>query len=226
MMHDEVDLARRFAAGDEAAVAEVHVRFSRGVWRWLTRKYGHLLPPGEIDDVLQDALIVLWERLEDFDPRKGSLRSWYFGIALRITRKRTTRGWVKQRRRETACDGDALERLPRPGSEALQTERDGDGHEETGDERSAVSPREELRAEYLPLMAELLGALSDCERAALLATIGGDRPISRAEAAARLGVNPNTFRCYLKRAHDHLQAECGRRGLPPPDWSVWEQSDV
>lgn len=219
MNHDDIDLARRLAARDEAALAEVYVRFAPSISRWLRRKFA-CLPPGEIEDIAQEGLLILWKRRADFDLRRANLRSWYCGIACKIALKSMERNRIKGCALEAGCASEVLDRLPWRDDEA--PEAVGEGRDEDDNDNGSLSPRGQFRAENLPLMSELLAALSSCERNALLATMAGDYPISRADAAARFGLNPNTFRSHLKRAHDHIISECARRGLPPPNWKIWE----
>lgn len=60
-------------------VYEAHADF---VWRGL-RRLG--VPDAEVDDALQDTFVVVHRRLGTFEG-KSSLKTWIFGIALRVAR--------------------------------------------------------------------------------------------------------------------------------------------
>ena len=43
---------------------------------WLIRYYARRLPPGQIDDAVQDTLIAIHEKRHTYDPRVPSARGW------------------------------------------------------------------------------------------------------------------------------------------------------
>lgn len=49
-------------------------------------------PPGEREDVLQEALLRAWQHRASFDARRGSLGGWLFAITANAARTRV-RGW-------------------------------------------------------------------------------------------------------------------------------------
>jgi RNA polymerase sigma-70 factor (ECF subfamily) len=64
---------------DFAAVYDAHFSY---VWRSARRLGVH---PDSIDDVVQDVFVVVHRRLADFEGR-SSLKTWMFGIVLRVVR--------------------------------------------------------------------------------------------------------------------------------------------
>jgi len=58
----------------------VFTEHSRLVWRLLVRLG---VQPRDAQDVCQEVFIVVHRRLSDFDPRRGGLVSWLYGICLR-----------------------------------------------------------------------------------------------------------------------------------------------
>jgi RNA polymerase sigma factor (sigma-70 family) len=59
----------------------------------MTRLAGRLAPPGERDDVVQEALTRAWRRRETFDPSRGSPAGWLLAITAdraRAARPRQT----------------------------------------------------------------------------------------------------------------------------------------
>lgn len=62
----------------ERDVSGVYRREFAFIWRCV-RALG--VPQSAAEDVVQEVFVVVHRRLVDFDPSKGSLRSWLFGIA-------------------------------------------------------------------------------------------------------------------------------------------------
>ena len=80
MDHDDVDLAERFSAGDERALAEAYARWS-GIVHSLSRRA--LGIEADAEDVTQQVFISAWRGRSTFDPSKGPLGAWLIGIARR-----------------------------------------------------------------------------------------------------------------------------------------------
>ena len=167
-----------------AAVYEQHFDF---VWRSL-RRLG--VPEASMDDAAQDLFIVVHRRLAEFAGR-SSLRTWLFGIALRVA------GDYRRRLRRKGAPlrplPDALPDTSRPGPyEALarrEAARVVDGLlDELDDAKRAVFVLAELEQMTAPEIAEVLevnvntvysrlrAARADFERAvARLQARGGGR---------------------------------------------------
>lgn len=45
------------------------------------------VPGNALEDAIQDVFLVLFRRADDFDPSRGTVRAWLFGICLRVARK-------------------------------------------------------------------------------------------------------------------------------------------
>lgn len=63
----------------------------------MSRYARRLVPAGDADDVVQDALLRAWQRRSTFDPQRGSPRSWLLAITgdqARRVRTRSLRDWV------------------------------------------------------------------------------------------------------------------------------------
>ncbi len=73
------------SASSERALdlADVYRR-DRGFVRSSLRSLG--VPRSGLEDALQDVFVVVHRRLRDYDPGRGSLRAWLFGISLRVAR--------------------------------------------------------------------------------------------------------------------------------------------
>ena len=157
------------------AIYDEHFNF---VWRSLHRLG---VPPDGVDDALQEVFLAVHRRLADFEHR-STLRTWLFGIALRVARDHA---------RKRQKHGALRELDP-----------------EIEDE-SAASPLENAaRSEARDLLYSLLAELEEDKRAAfILADIEG---MSVPEIATGLGVNVNTLTSRLRVARREFEAALAR----------------
>lgn len=135
------------AAGDRHAFHPVFV----SLWPLLQRFTSRHLPPGDAEDAAQQALLNVFSRASEYDPRRDAL-PWALGIAsyeIRTARKR------RQRRRETpeASVGSEARAAPGPSPEDALLSRDLDAALETA-----------------------LGDLSERDREMLIFYARGERP--------------------------------------------------
>jgi len=72
------DLLRLMIAGDEDAFAELYRRRQAGVYRFALQMSGSA---AIAEDVTQEAFIVLMRTAERYDPDRGSLAAYLYGIA-------------------------------------------------------------------------------------------------------------------------------------------------
>lgn len=75
---DDARLARRIAAGDEAAFVTAYDRHAGYLFGAVTRFLGDREAASE---VVQDAFVTLWRRAGQFDAHAGSLLTWLLAIA-------------------------------------------------------------------------------------------------------------------------------------------------
>jgi RNA polymerase sigma factor (sigma-70 family) len=80
MDHDDADVAERFSAGDERALADAYARWS-GIVHSLARRA--LGIDADAEDVTQQVFISAWRGRATFDPSKGPLGAWLIGITRR-----------------------------------------------------------------------------------------------------------------------------------------------
>src|SRR4029453_4394647 len=76
---DDYDLAllRRVAAGDPQAFEMLYYQYARRLTAYLAKM---LWPTDQVEDVLHDVLIAIWQQAPAYQPT-GRVSAWIFGIA-------------------------------------------------------------------------------------------------------------------------------------------------
>jgi RNA polymerase sigma-70 factor (ECF subfamily) len=142
------------------------------VWRSLWRLG---VPESHLEDAVQDVFVVVLRRLADFEGR-SSLRTWLFGIAIRV---------AKDHRRA----------LRRKGP-----------HEPVDDRLADAGPDPRARterAEALRILSRLLDELDLDKRAVFV--MSEIEQMSVPEMAEALGANPNTIYSRLRVAREEFE---------------------
>ena len=78
--HDDADIAARFSAGDEKAIADAYARWSGVVFSLARRTLG---VEADAEDVTQQVFISAWRGRGTFDAAKGPFGAWLVGITRR-----------------------------------------------------------------------------------------------------------------------------------------------
>ena len=174
-------LLRRSAKGDEEAFTELYRRHQAPLYRFALRMSGNVWAAEEI---VQDVFMTLIREPKKFDPARGALRSFLYGV----TRNRVMKH---------------LERGPR---ELLHDELDEDALGQRGMGFEAMTPaewaevrerREQVRAAVLKLPVEFREAVVLC----------GLEELSYDEAARLLDCPVGTIRSRLHRGRALLLAK-------------------
>jgi RNA polymerase sigma factor (sigma-70 family) len=170
----DAELAARFK-GDPDSFTAVYDRYVQDIHRYAAGR----LDAQSAEDVAAETFCVAFDRRDRFDPARGNLRPWLFGIATHL---------VAQHRRKEARHYQALGRMGR--------ERAAESH----DGRVAAS----VTAQRMqPQLAKALAGLSRGERDVLLLVALAQ--LSYEEVAEALGISPGTVGSRLSRARTKLQ---------------------
>jgi RNA polymerase sigma-70 factor, ECF subfamily len=166
------------AVSDKPSFAAIYDEHFDFVWRSL-RRLG--ISSDSIDDAVQDVFLVVHRRLGDFEAR-CSVKTWLFGIALRVAH-------------------DHHRRSRRKG-----------GHEplDPAVVDGSPGPHEELaKAEAVRELDRILSALDEDKRAVfILAEI---EQMTAPEVAEALGINVNTVYSRLRAGRREFEALLARR---------------
>jgi len=186
------DLLRRMSAGDEEAFTTLYRRRQGGVFRFALQMSGS---QAVAEDVTQEVFIVLIREAERYDPSRGSLAAYLYGIA----RNYVLRRFEQDRLLVPLVDSDEDDAFTNP---AMIAEFDPLG-DLTQKERL-----ETLRTSILALPAHYREVIVLCEL----------HEMSYAEAATIVGCAVGTVRSRLHRARalllDRMRGERDRNSDP------------
>ncbi|MDR8408405.1 RNA polymerase sigma factor [Nonomuraea sp. 3-1Str] len=162
------------------AFAVLYDRYFGDVYRYVAGRVG----PQVADDLAAETFLVAYGKRRSYDPGRGVVRAWLFGIATNL---------VAEHRRKEMRRLEALQRVPVEGG------ADG-GHEDRVAARLlAAGSRGRLAAE--------LGRLPDRDRDVLLLVALAD--LSYEEVAQTLDIPPGTVGSRLNRVRKRLRAALG-----------------
>jgi len=178
----DAELAARLPHDPELFTA-VYDRYVRDIYRYVAGRLG----AGQADDIAAETFLIAFGQRGRFDPARGSLRPWLFGIATNL---------VARHRRKEARHFRALART---GAEPPSG----------GHENQVVSA---VAAERLqPRLAAALGQLPPGERDVILLVALSQ--LSHEEVAHALGISYGTVGSRLSRARRKLQHVIDREEL-------------
>jgi RNA polymerase sigma factor (sigma-70 family) len=114
---DDREVGRRFAAGDEQALALAYQRWSGQVHGMAVRAFG---PGPDAEDVTQQTFISAWTGRAGYRPDAGPLPAWLVGVA----RHKIADVWARRerQRRETEAAVSDLRSPSRPVPAGIDTE--------------------------------------------------------------------------------------------------------
>ncbi|HEX8476509.1 MAG TPA: RNA polymerase sigma factor [Pyrinomonadaceae bacterium] len=176
----DVELLRLMLAGDEDAFVALYRRRQAGVYRFAMQMCGS---PTVAEDVTQEVFIVLMREAQKFDPTRGSLAAYLYGIA----RNHVLRALERERAFVPIADEDGdAEVAPAHEKFIAQTDLLAD--------LSRNETIEKVRQAVLALPAHYREIVVLCEL----------HEMSYTEAAAALGCAVGTVRSRLHRGRAML----------------------
>jgi len=149
------------------------------VYRFLARRVG----PALAEDLAAETFAIAYRRRASFQPGRGSLRSWLYGIANNLARSH----W-RAEQHLLALDARLL-----PETDLT--------------DESAAADQRLIAALLAPRLATALGHLTRDQRDVLLLHAWAE--LSHDEIAAALGIAPGTVRSRLSRARAALREQLG-----------------
>jgi len=185
-------LLRRMAGGDEEAFAEVYRQKHPAIFRFALHMTGN---SAVAEDVTQEVFMALIRDPKRFDPTRGSLGGFLFGVARNHLRKR----W-EQDRRLVSFDGDPDDlRDTSSAGAGFQRAAGGKGG---GAFAAAPSWDEFASIETIGRVRQAVGTLPENYREVVV--LCELQEMSYEEAASALGCPVGTVRSRLHRARAML----------------------
>jgi RNA polymerase sigma-70 factor (ECF subfamily) len=104
---DDGDLARRLRERDASAMRELYDRYGRLVYSLLSRMVRN---SAAAEDLVQEAFLRVWNRIQAFDPERGALGPW----VLTVARNRAI-DYLRSADGKMSAGSLQLDRLEHPG---------------------------------------------------------------------------------------------------------------
>jgi RNA polymerase sigma-70 factor (ECF subfamily) len=166
--------ARLLAAGDPDGLRRLLLDHGARVRGALQRAFADALDASSIDEALSQASQRAWRSGARFDPARGSLRAWFYVIALNCARR-----LLECRRRQTSLA--FVDDLDNAGARAPQR------------------PPEPAPRPSFDQLYRCIDALPPQQRAVILADLRADGTARTDDLAHQLGTTPNAI--YVARAN-------------------------
>ncbi len=99
---DDDEVARRFAAGDEQALAWAYERYAARVHGMAVRAFG---PGPDAEDVTQQVFVSAWTGRAGFRPEQGPLPAWLTGVC----RHKIADTWARRDKQRRAAEAAMAE---------------------------------------------------------------------------------------------------------------------
>ena len=173
---DDAEVARRFAAGDEQAMAWAYERWAGQVHGMAVRALG---PGPDAEDVTQQTFVAAWTGRARYSPAQGPLPAWLVGIC----RHKIADAWAKlaqQRRSAEAAAADAR----------------------SGPARSVDEGVESVVTDRVLLLGEL-DRLGQPQRGIIELAFFAD--LTHTQIAARTGLPLGTVKSHIRRTLERLR---------------------
>ncbi|WP_245753777.1 RNA polymerase sigma factor [Geodermatophilus ruber] len=172
---DDAEVGRRFAAGDEQALAWAYERWAGQVHGMAVRAFG---PGPDAEDVTQQTFVSAWAGRESFRPDQGPLPAWLVGVC----RHKIADTWVRRDRQRRAAEAVAAEARAAPETRGPQID-------------AAVADRVLLLGE--------LEQLGQPQRGIIELAFFED--LTHAQIADRTGLPLGTVKSHIRRTLERLR---------------------
>ena len=174
---DDADIARRFTAGDERALAEAYQRWSGQIHGMAVRAFG---PGPDAEDVTQQTFVSAWTGRARYRPDQGPLPAWLVGVA----RHKIADGWARRERQRRETEAAVSQAQAAPGGAV------------TGGIESAVANR--------VLLLDELDRLGQPQRGIIELAFFED--LTHAQIADRTGIPLGTVKSHIRRTLERLRS--------------------
>ena len=173
---DDREVGRRFAAGEEQALAWAYERWGGQVHGMAVRAFG---PGPDAEDVTQQVFIAAWTGRSGFKPDSGPLPAWLVGI----TRHKIADAWARRARQQRETEAATAELKAAPPGPA------------TGGIDTAVADR--------VLLLDELDRLGQPQRGIIELAFFED--LTHAQISARTGLPLGTVKSHIRRTLERLR---------------------
>ncbi len=112
---DDAEVGRRFAAGDEQALAWAYERYAGQVHGMAVRAFG---PGPDAEDVTQQVFVSAWTGRAGYRPEQGPLPAWLVGVC----RHKIADTWARRDRQRRAAEAAITEARSAPASTGPQVD--------------------------------------------------------------------------------------------------------
>ena len=192
-VQDEV--AIRLWEGDQTVSEVIVDKYAPSIIKSLGYKYSSFTDE-DLEDVVCEAIRRLWEKRDEYDESKGSVKSLLYVIANNVAKDKLKSGWQKLRKKREFCTDVPLEEMA-----IVYPDEDEDEVSIDYDSQFNVDFREIVKS--LPeTQKKIIWAYALAPEGEINATIIGKE----------LGRPAVTIRVNHKRAKDKICAEMKKRG--------------
>lgn len=173
---DDAEVGRRFAAGDEQALALAYERWAGQVHGMAVRAFG---PGPDAEDVTQQVFVSAWTGRAGYRPESGPLPAWLVGVC----RHKIADTWAKRDRQRRLAEAAAADAETRPAPAARPLD-------------SAVADR--------VLLLDELDRIDQPQRGIIELAFFED--LTHAQIASRTGLPLGTVKSHIRRTLERLRS--------------------
>ncbi|MGY1801665.1 RNA polymerase sigma factor [Blastococcus sp. SYSU D00922] len=174
---DDRELGRRFAAGDEQALALAYERFAGQIHGMAVRAFG---PGPDAEDVTQQTFVSAWTGRAGYRPEKGPLPGWLVGVA----RHKIADTWARRDRQRREAEAAISEAQAGPADR--------------------VAPGFDSQVADRVLVLDELELLGQPQRGIIELAFFED--LTHAQIAARTGIPLGTVKSHIRRTLERLRS--------------------